>query len=104
MGLERPVILDPQERQAARDFFAGDVFRKILHNARLSKPSLFDLRFDGTATGQSLMAIRVAQQQGWRMFEVALAQEVEMPNAKRIQPKDNFPDEGRDDFQPKKKS
>jgi hypothetical protein len=88
----------PEEKGELRAFFEGRVWKKVLANVRLSRPSLFPLGLDG-ALGPQIAINRLHQLQGWKLLEVALAQPILAPLPKRAQLVESYPDAGRPDFQ-----
>ncbi len=106
-GLALPTDEDPlflpeaqiytvEERGALRAFLASPLFRKALSNARLHKPAPFIDAMNGPLALQNA-ALRLAQIQGWTLFEAALHKEVAVPQERRKQAVDSFPDAGRID-------
>jgi len=67
----------PEEKGELRAFFEGRVWKKVLANVRLSRPSLFPLGLDG-ALGPQIAINRLHQLQGWKLLEVALAQPIQL--------------------------
>lgn len=86
----------PGERVELRKFFESSTWNKVIHNARLSRPTTTVQVTPGiTAELRAQLIIeRLAELRGWKLFEVALAIEAKHPVQRPNAPKDNFPDEG----------
>lgn len=90
----------PDEKGELRAFFEGHVWKKVLANVRLSRPSLFPTGLD-SALGPQIAINRLHQLQGWKLLEVALAQPIMAPLPERKQLTESYPDAGRPDFEMK---
>jgi hypothetical protein len=90
----------PEEKGELRAFFEGALWKKVLANVRLARPSLFPTGLD-TPLGPQIALNRLHQLQGWKLLEVALAQPIMAPLPKRKQLVESYPDAGRHDFEMK---
>lgn len=94
-------LLSLDERTALRAIFENTAFQKAWHNAKLSEPGSFpggDLR--GPAAG-GIALHRILQQQGWKLFEAALLNQILDPTPPRKTVEENFPDSGMDIVNPR---
>jgi hypothetical protein len=92
--------LTPEEKGELRAFFAGPIWKKVLANARLSRPSLMPQGLD-TALGPQIAINRLHELRGWMFLESALAQPILASIPKRKQLVESYPDAGRPDFEMK---
>jgi len=90
---EPEIPLSPQEIASLRSLFSSPLFKKAIARARLGYPGAFNAPGFADADPNSCMR-RIAQQQGWRLFEAALyAQVMPKPERRKSVP-DNYPTEG----------
>ncbi len=98
--IEKRQELLPDERVELRKFFETVPWRKVVHNARLSRPVPsvnIPAALDNAESRRQLASEKLAEIRGWKMCEVAMAREVLTPEPQRIAPRDNYPDAGRVD-------
>ncbi len=98
--LEQKMEFLPEERVELRKFFETTAWRKVVHNARLSRPApmvTLPAAFDIAENRRQMNSERLSEMRGWKLCEAALARETIHPQERRVAPKDNFPDGGRID-------
>jgi hypothetical protein len=90
----------PAELQELRSFFDSPLWRRVLANVRAQRPPEFPFvpPSADTEMRRQLMVEQLAQIQGWKLFEAALAKET-LPKVERRAPvQDSYPDTGRIDY------
>lgn len=92
--LQAEIPLTLEDRIALRAALTSGYFKKALHNARLSMPSVNPPGLN-SALGSVISNNRLHEMRGWRMFEAAIGRQVEDPKLKLAVAKENYPDAGR---------
>lgn len=84
------LLFSVEERGELRKFFQSQAWRKAIFNARLSKPNEFHRKSENPAlniqNGNDLLHLL----QGWRLCEMAIATQVDVPKEPAKQPKDDY--------------
>lgn len=92
LQVEIPLTLE--ERTALRAALTSAYFKKALHNARLSAPSVFTGGLNGPL-GATIANNRLHEIRGWQAFEAAIGRQVADPKLKPKVAEENYPDAGR---------